>query len=356
MKHSRLFVSFLPLYIICLLAAASCLSESDTAAPVEPGDGAQFSQTGTPSLSEGEGESVVDKIILSFNGQTYTATLADNPSAEAFAELLRNGPLTVSAHDYGNFEKVGPLGTDLPRADEQITTSPGDIILYQGNQITVYYAQNTWNFTRLGRIDDPSGLRGALGSGDVEITFQLASFGPLPYDGVYPQHEPYGTGVGAMPGRVIWAHDPSCVEWDGSGYWWKLDNFDEAAIQDMVSGSIASLDGQKTAQEGWDALFRAHRESRGKQDGYTAGEKIAIKANINGSAVMDDDTSGKTAMSYTNPVLLKALLTSLVEEAGVRPADITVYDVSRLFPDYMVELCTQGNLNGVRFVGRDNGV
>ena len=61
-------------------------------------------------------------------------------------------------------------------------------------------------------------------------------------------------------------------------------------------------------------------------------------------------------MSYTNPVLLKALLTSLVEEAGVRPADITVYDVSRLFPDYMVELCTQGNLNGVRFAGRNNGV
>lgn len=61
-------------------------------------------------------------------------------------------------------------------------------------------------------------------------------------------------------------------------------------------------------------------------------------------------------MSYTNPVLLKALLTSLVEEAGVAPSDITVYDVSRLFPDYMVELCTGGKLRGVQFVGRNNGV
>lgn len=122
----------------------------------------------------------MNQIILSFNGHTYTATLADNPSAEAFAELLQNGPLTVSTHDYGSFEKVGALGTDLPRSDEQITTSAGDIILYQGNQITVYYAQNTWNFTRLGRIDDPSGLREALGSGDVEITFQLASSETLP--------------------------------------------------------------------------------------------------------------------------------------------------------------------------------
>ena len=178
----------------------------------------------------------------------------------------------------------------------------------------------------------------------------------LPYDGVYPQHEPYGTGIGAMLGRVVWAHDPGCVEWDGNGYWWELSNFDESAIQGMVNNSIASLGGQKTAQEGWDALFRANREGRDKQDGYIAGEKIAIKANINGSAVYDDDTSGETKMSYTNPVLLKALLTSLVEEAGVRPSDITVYDVSRLFPDYMVELCTRGNLKGVRFVGRNNAV
>ena len=176
------------------------------------------------------------------------------------------------------------------------------------------------------------------------------------YDGVYPQHEPYGTGIGAVPGRVVWAHDPDCVEWDGSGYWWETDHFDEAAIQSMVDKSVASLGGQETARMGWEALFRAHNQSRGKTGGYVAGEKIAIKANINGSAVMDDDTSGKTKMSYTNPVLLKALLTSLVREAGVRPADITVYDVSRPFPDYMVELCTQGDLKGVHFVGRNTGV
>jgi len=119
-------------------------------------------------------EGAMKHITLTFNGHTYAATLADNSSAAAFAELLKSGPLTIFAHDYGSFEKVGDLGIDLPRNDEQITTSPGDIILYQGNQITVYYAQNSWSFTRLGHIDDPSGLREALGSGDVEITFQLA--------------------------------------------------------------------------------------------------------------------------------------------------------------------------------------
>lgn len=173
----------------------------------------------------------------------------------------------------------------------------------------------------------------------------------LPYDGVFPQHEPMGTGVGAMPGRVVWAYDPASANWDGSGYWWELSHFDETAIQSMVDESIASLGGKSTAKEGWQELFAYKSEG-----GYKAGEKIAIKANINGSGVMDDDTSGQTAMSYTNPVLLKALLTSLVRDGGVAPGDITVYDVSRLFPDYMVELCTQGDLAGVNFVGRNNGV
>ena len=177
-----------------------------------------------------------------------------------------------------------------------------------------------------------------------------------PYDGLYPQHEPYGTGVGVMPGRVVWAYDPGSVDWDGSGYWWEPGHFDETAIRRMVDGAIASLGGKEDAQEGWAALFAYSRTGQGGSGGYVHGQKIVIKTNINGSGVMDDDTSGETKMSYTNPVLLRALLLSLVEEAGVSPSDITVYDVSRLFPDYMVELCTEGNLEGVAFVGRDKGV
>ena len=172
----------------------------------------------------------------------------------------------------------------------------------------------------------------------------------------FPSHEPYGEGVGAMPGRVVWSYEPSSVDWDGNGYWWEPDNFDEDVIRDMVSESVATLGGASSAPEGWRALFENRNERNGESGGYKSGEKIAIKANINGSAVMDDDTSGKTSMSYTNPVLLKALLTSLVEDAGVAPSDITVYDVSRLFPDYMEKMCTEGNLSGVNFVNRNNGV
>lgn len=179
----------------------------------------------------------------------------------------------------------------------------------------------------------------------------------LSYDGVYPEHEPYGTGIGAMPGRVVWYYDPASVVWDGDGYWWSRDNFDETAVQRMVNESIAALGGKASVQDGWSALFQAHNKARGKEGlAYQGGEKIAVKANINGSGVFDDDTSGETKMSYTNPILLKALLTSLVEEANVAPSDIVVYDVSRLFPDTMVKMCTEGILEGVNFVDRRNGV
>ncbi len=177
-----------------------------------------------------------------------------------------------------------------------------------------------------------------------------------PYDNVYPQHEPYGTGIGVMPGRVVWAYNPDSVEWDGEGYWWQVDHFREDVIRRMVDQSIAALGNQETAEAGWCALFGYARKSFGETGNYVKGEKIAIKTNINGCALMDDDTSGETKISYTNPVLLKALLESLVECAGAAPSDITVYDVSRLFPDYMVKLCTEGILQGIHFVGRDNGV
>lgn len=193
--------------------------------------------------------------------------------------------------------------------------------------------------------------------GDISDRQERTSEGSYPYDSVFPQHEPYGEGIGALPGRVVWVYDTDSVLWDGDGYWWKPENFDEKAIQDMVNDSIASLGGEETAKDGWNALFLAHNMAQDKGSiGYTAGEKIVIKANINGSGVFDDDTSGETQMSYTNPVLLKTLLVSLVEEAGVSPSDITVYDVSRLFPDYMVGLCTEGILDGVHFVDRRNGV
>ena len=91
------------------------------------------------------------------------------------------------------------------------------------------------------------------------------------YDGVFPQHEPYGTGTGAMPGRVVWTHDPDSVEWDGEGYWWELTHFDEERILQMVKRGIASLAGEEDVVSGWETLFAAHNTSHGRQGGYQPG-------------------------------------------------------------------------------------
>lgn len=110
---------------------------------------------------------------ITIGEHTFYAAFADNPSAEEFRELLAEGPITITMKDYGGFEKVGPLGTTLTRTDTQITTEPGDVILYQGNQITIYYGVNSWNFTKLAKISDSSGLKDKLGIGTIEATFSL---------------------------------------------------------------------------------------------------------------------------------------------------------------------------------------
>lgn len=105
----------------------------------------------------------------------FTATLENNSSVEALKEILMEGPLTINMSDYGNMEKVGPIGTSLPENNEQITTGAGDIILYQGNSLVIYYDTNSWNFTRLGKINDVTQeeLKEALGNGDITATLTL---------------------------------------------------------------------------------------------------------------------------------------------------------------------------------------
>ncbi len=102
-----------------------------------------------------------------------TIKMEDNSSAQAFVDLLQGGDLTIDMHDYGNFEKVGSIGTDLPRNDKRIRTKPGDVILYQGNQITIYYDVNEWNFTLLGRVQNTAGLKEVLGNDKVTVRFSL---------------------------------------------------------------------------------------------------------------------------------------------------------------------------------------
>ena len=100
----------------------------------------------------------------------------DNEAAEALKDLCRNQPLTIQMSMYGGFEQVGPIGTALPHNDVQTTTSAGDIVLYSGDQMVVFYGSNSWAYTRLGHITDKSAedMTDLLSNGDTVITISLA--------------------------------------------------------------------------------------------------------------------------------------------------------------------------------------
>ena len=106
---------------------------------------------------------------------TLKATLNQNSSGKAFADLLRKGPITINMRDYGNFEKFGDLKQNLPTNDEPITTEAGDIILSEGHLLVFYYAPNQWTFTRLGRFNDVTAndLKKAFGKGSITATITL---------------------------------------------------------------------------------------------------------------------------------------------------------------------------------------
>ena len=159
----------------CAQFAPAVNVESKPAAQSAQSTQSQPEPAPTPKPVESETQEETTKMNLQIGDTTLTATLADNSSARALAELLKKGPLTLSLEDYAGMEKVGPLGTALPQNNEQMVTGPGDIILYQGSSFVIYYGTNSWRLTRLGRIDDTDEerLRELLGDGAVTVTLSL---------------------------------------------------------------------------------------------------------------------------------------------------------------------------------------
>lgn len=147
--------------------------------PIPDGDSSNAGDgtfTEDKTLNEGNGEEVTmeqNTFYVTVGGATFSADFEDNSAAQALAELLAEGDITLQMSDYGGFEKVGSLGQSLPTENSQTTTEAGDIVLYQGNQIVIFYGLNSWSYTRLGKISDLSGWEEALGSGDIGVTFSL---------------------------------------------------------------------------------------------------------------------------------------------------------------------------------------
>lgn len=159
---------------LAVLGLSGCGNSSSPADSAPPPSQSVISEQESSQSQDNSSSQEEPMLKITVGDQELLATFADNSSAEAFRDLLAQGPVTISMHDYGGFEKVGSLGTTLTRNDTRITTQPGDVILYQGNQITIYYGTNTWNFTRLAKINDSTDLQAKLGTGTVQVTFSLA--------------------------------------------------------------------------------------------------------------------------------------------------------------------------------------
>ena len=145
-------------------------AQSRTSSPL-PSVGGSDEQTS----AENDQENMTPNAFVTIKvvDRVFSVDLAGNSSADAFFEKLKDGDIEVEMHDYGNFEKVGDLPWELPTNDEEITAKPGDLILYQGNKITVYYDENTWKFTKLGSLNgSPEEIKEVFG-GEENITAEF---------------------------------------------------------------------------------------------------------------------------------------------------------------------------------------
>lgn len=160
--------------LLAVLGLSACGNGSSPTDSAPPPSQSVISEQESSQSQDNSSSQEEPMLKITVGDQELLATFADNSSAEAFRDLLAQGPVTISMDDYGGFEKVGSLGTTLTRNDTRITTQPGDVILYQGNQITIYYGTNTWNYTRLAKVNDSTDLQAKLGTGTVQVTFSLA--------------------------------------------------------------------------------------------------------------------------------------------------------------------------------------
>ena len=136
--------------------------EGNTEQPEQPA-------AGTDTPAEGQ------KLKMVLGSTEVEVEWLDNDSVAALKELVKDKPLTIQMSMYGGFEQVGSLGTRLPRNNKETTTSAGDIVLYSGNQIVVFYGSNSWAYTRLGHITNKTKaeLKELLGSGDITLTISM---------------------------------------------------------------------------------------------------------------------------------------------------------------------------------------
>ena len=162
---------------VLFLALLSCAEIPEPPQTEQTEQPSQPSQPGTINQPDNDDTTMPDKIQITISEKKNSIKIDDNTATRALVEALRKAPISFTASDYGGFEKVGALGRSLPTSNSQITTQPGDVILYSGNQIVLFYGSNTWSYTRIGKIEYTTlaDLKSFLkaGEGDIAVTLTL---------------------------------------------------------------------------------------------------------------------------------------------------------------------------------------
>lgn len=129
------------------------------------------------SNNSNEDSSNINSIYATINDNKLEIVLSQNTAVNALLERLKESDIIYTARDYGGFEKVGSIGVSLPTSDTNINAEAGDIMLYQGNQIVMFYGENRYSYTRIGRIKGYSTrqLKSVLnvGNGNIQVTLSL---------------------------------------------------------------------------------------------------------------------------------------------------------------------------------------
>lgn len=133
--------------------------------------------TGCTKNSETFAQTMEQKMYITIGEETHAVTMEDNVGTRALMSALQADNITYTADDYGNFEKVGYVGQSFPTDNHQIATSAGDLVLYNGDNICIFYGSNSWSYTRIGKLDNLSAeeVRQFVkaGGGEVSITLSL---------------------------------------------------------------------------------------------------------------------------------------------------------------------------------------
>ena len=127
------------------------------------------------SVTSGSNETSIQDsdMKLLIDNKELNVTWEDNASVKELKELSKD-KITINMHKYSTFEQVGPLGRTITSHDVEMTTSPGDIVLYSSNQIVVFFGSNTWDYTKLGHINlNEDELNDLLNKESVTLVFTI---------------------------------------------------------------------------------------------------------------------------------------------------------------------------------------